>query len=187
MRLRDDRIYRNYGDAVGYLADGTSLIPTCIRSQHTDRSEATAEVSLREITGQLQNIWSATFQADAVIWRMWTNPLRGHQSLHLGSSSIGFSSRAEQQLSGLTRPARLVLDCVNASLEDNAEQKRQWEAMGRRRQLLTRKSTIESFLADILLPSANDVPDPLEEIEKCRIDHQSSAVQEVPSLPTPYV
>ncbi|KAG1693621.1 hypothetical protein DVH05_023025 [Phytophthora capsici] len=41
-----------------------------IRPQHTDRSGAAAEASIREIVAKLQAVWGETYQGSAMAWRM---------------------------------------------------------------------------------------------------------------------
>ncbi|KAG6944722.1 hypothetical protein JG688_00016941 [Phytophthora aleatoria] len=132
----------------------------CIRPQHTDRSGAAAEVSIREMVSRLQNIWGNTYQASAPTWRMWAlerylSPSDGHVHEHLVH---------------LTRSTRVALDTVNLAIADNQELRNAWESYGRRLKtqrfaLEARKVTLEGYLADIPLPDDGDGHDPIPRME----------------------
>ncbi|KAE8973844.1 hypothetical protein PF010_g25575 [Phytophthora fragariae] len=62
-----------YGIAISRAQDLEAFKESCIRPQDTDRAGATAESALRDIVASLQEEWGATFQADAVVGRMWAN------------------------------------------------------------------------------------------------------------------
>ena len=70
----------------------------------------------------------------------------------------------------MSRSANMALDCVKGSLTDCSRLRRDWEAFGRRidafeENLETRKRITEAFLRDMVPPPADDVPDPLMNIE----------------------
>ncbi|KAE9340231.1 hypothetical protein PF008_g11206 [Phytophthora fragariae] len=64
-----------YGTGIPNARALEAFMQSCIRPQHTDRSGAAAEASIREIVTQLQDIWGATYQGTAVVWRMWANAI----------------------------------------------------------------------------------------------------------------
>ncbi|GMG17686.1 unnamed protein product [Phytophthora fragariaefolia] len=154
-----------------------------IHPEHTDRAGATAEVSLREVEAQLRDIWGETYKASAVVWRMWANNVT--RNLDRSAWEVGVldpptarverllhaaDSQVEQHLAGVSRSARLALDVVNSSIADNSQLHKDWEAFGRRllnqqHALAARKEVIEAFLADVTLPPASEVDDPVENME----------------------
>ncbi|EEY59040.1 uncharacterized protein PITG_21005 [Phytophthora infestans T30-4] len=180
-----------YGLAIAKAQDLEEFLTACIRRVQTDRSGAAAESSLQEVVEELKEIWRATFQADPIVWRMWANNIvrsmdRSTWNREILRAPPDYIARllrpagveVDRHLSSLTRSARLALDCVNASLADNEAQSQHNEVQRQlitrqKERLLQRKSTIEIFLADIPLPSINDVEDPLERIENVEdIDHE---------------
>lgn len=167
------------------------FMQACIRPQHTDRSGAAAEISVREIVGRLQEIWGNTYQASAPVWRMWANEIMRNLDRSTWDAALldNPPSRLERYLSpsdgqvhehlvNLTRLTRVALDTIEAALADNADLRKGWEAYGRRLEnqrhaLEVRKSTIEGFLADIPLPDAGDVLDPTSTMENIEdTEHQ---------------
>ncbi|KAG3093195.1 hypothetical protein PI124_g15486 [Phytophthora idaei] len=159
------------------------FLAACIRPEHTDRSRGAAEVSLREVVERLLDSWGATYQGSAVVWRMWANYIIRNLNRSTWDAAVldpptprverllrAADSQIEQHLSGLTRSARLALDCVNASMADNEQLKKDWEAFGRRlvnqqQTLAERKEIIEGFLDDIPLPPVTEEIDPLPRME----------------------
>ncbi|KAG2787450.1 hypothetical protein PC129_g4032 [Phytophthora cactorum] len=80
------------------------------------------------------------------------------------------ASRLEHHLASLNRSAQLALDCVAASIADNAQLQSDVEAIGGRleiqkNRLQSRKDTIEAFIRDILPPVRHDIVDPLPAID----------------------
>ncbi|ETO63491.1 hypothetical protein F444_18811 [Phytophthora nicotianae P1976] len=59
-----------YGLADTKTQDLETFLSACIRPEETDRADATAESSLRDLVQQLQAHWEHIFQAEAVVWRM---------------------------------------------------------------------------------------------------------------------
>ncbi|KAE8880181.1 hypothetical protein PF003_g35702 [Phytophthora fragariae] len=180
-----------YGMAITKAPDLEGFREACIRPAFTDRSGASAESSVRDVVAQLQDIWSETFQARAVVWRMWANHvMRGldrstwdRDILEPPRSQIANLLKpadlpAERQLAGLSRSSDLALQVVNAAIEDNKRLKATWKAHGERLEnleqlLLTRKRTIEAILAGTRLPSLSDVIDPLPALTNIEdIEHQ---------------
>ncbi|KAG6952809.1 hypothetical protein JG688_00013120 [Phytophthora aleatoria] len=75
-------------------------------------------------------------------------------------------SRLEQHLANLDRSAQLALDCVAASIADNAQPQSDVEAIGKRlevqkNRLQSRKEIIEAFIREIPPPARHDIVDPL--------------------------
>ena len=59
-----------YGTTLGRQQDFDDSSAQCLRPELTDRAGAVAEASLRDVVASLQAQWSATFQAEQVVWRM---------------------------------------------------------------------------------------------------------------------
>ncbi|KAG6958644.1 hypothetical protein JG687_00009265 [Phytophthora cactorum] len=131
------------------------------------RSGAAAEVTLHDIVSQLQEHWRGTFQGAAVVWRMWPNHITRKMNR---STWINLINQAPPDYASLNRSAQLALDCVAASIADNAQLQSDVEAIGGRleiqkNRLQSRKDTIEAFIRDILPPVRHDIVDPLPAID----------------------
>ncbi|KAG3114578.1 hypothetical protein PI125_g6308 [Phytophthora idaei] len=121
------------------------FMQACIRPQHTDRSGAAAEVSIREMTPP---------------------PPPARLERYLSPSD----RHVHEHLVHLTRSTRVALDTVNLAIADNQELRNAWELFGRRLKtqrfaLEARKVTLEGYLADIPLPDDGDVHDPIPRME----------------------
>eukprot|EP00644_Phytophthora_capsici_P013951 jgi/Phyca11/9704/fgenesh1_pm.PHYCAscaffold_40_\ len=130
-----------------------------IRPQHTDRSGAAAEASIREIVAKLQAVWGETYQD------IYNPPTATVERLLRAADG-----EAEIHLANLSRSARLALDVVNGAIADNRQLKNDWEAFGRRldnqeNALRARRDTLEGFLEDIPIPPVTDVIDPMPPME----------------------
>ncbi|ETI37925.1 hypothetical protein F443_16234 [Phytophthora nicotianae P1569] len=160
-----------YGQAVSNARLLEEFSQVCIRPQNTNRSGAAAENAMRDMIEQLQEIWGNTYQASAVTWRMWANDIM--RNLDRPSDGLVY-----EHLTRLTRSTHVALDTVNFALADNAELTRDWEAFGRRlechkRPLEARKETLEGYFADVPLPSAAEVRDPLPTMQNIEdTEHQ---------------
>ncbi|ETV98055.1 hypothetical protein H310_09345 [Aphanomyces invadans] len=64
-------IIYEYGTAVPTQQHLEEFVAMCIGPENTDRAGAIAEQSLRDVVEKLQQQWLPTFQAEAVVWRMW--------------------------------------------------------------------------------------------------------------------
>ncbi|EEY66194.1 uncharacterized protein PITG_03747 [Phytophthora infestans T30-4] len=154
-----------------------------IRPQHTDRSGAAAEASIREIVAKLQEVWGETYQGSAMAWRMWANEVMWNLDRSTWEVDIynpptatverllrAADGEADIHLANLSRSARLALDVVNGAIADNRQLKNDWEAFGRRldnqeNALRSRRDTLEGFLEDIPIPPVTDVIDPTPAVE----------------------
>ncbi|ETP35849.1 hypothetical protein F442_16085 [Phytophthora nicotianae P10297] len=180
-----------YGQAVSNARLFEEFLQACIRPQSTDRSGAAAENVMRDMIEQLQEIWGNTYQASAVTWRIWANDIMRNLDRSTWARAVFDAppTRLErylgpsdglvhEHLTRLTRSTRVALDTVNFALAANAELTRDWEAFGRRlechkRALEARKETLEGYLADVPLPSAAEVRDPLPAMQNIEdTEHQ---------------
>ncbi|OWZ09672.1 hypothetical protein PHMEG_00017584 [Phytophthora megakarya] len=155
----------NKGEAVCLIIYEYGMVIT--KAQDLDKFHAASERSVPDIAAELQDIWSETFQADAVVWRMWAN----HFMRGLDRSTWDPVSEpncepadlpAERHLAGLSRSSDLVLQAVNAAIEYNKRLKASRKLHGERfesqeRLLLNCKRTIDTMLAGTRLPSLGDV------------------------------
>ncbi|KAH9089181.1 hypothetical protein Ae201684P_001387 [Aphanomyces euteiches] len=174
-----------YGCMIGRQQELDEFTTACIRPLLTDRSGATAETTLRDIVSSLQTQWSATFQAEQVVWRMWANHISrnlnrstwdaattSHPPPHIAQLFQPVDSRLSNHLSNLRRSANMALDCVEASIADI----RQLHIDIFESNLNTRKSIVEAFIRDIPPPPAHCVIDPLTQMENIE-DHEHEDIQ----------
>ncbi|KAE9001947.1 hypothetical protein PR002_g17772 [Phytophthora rubi] len=172
-----------YGIAISRAQDLEAFKESCIRPQDTDRAGATAESALRDIVASLQEEWGATFQADAVVGRMWANHITRNLNRSTWEGEItrpppeyganllrAADTRLERQLSSLAQSANVALDCVRGSMADYEQMRRDWGALGRRmggneRRLEARKAIIEAFIRDMVPPPRSAVTDPMLELD----------------------
>ncbi|KAE9327608.1 hypothetical protein PF008_g16360 [Phytophthora fragariae] len=179
-----------FGVAITRAQDLSAFKEACISPEQTDRAGATAEVSLREVVASPQEEWGTTFSGEAVIWRMWANHITRNLNRSTWEAAIELpppdhvahllqlaSSTMDRHVANLARSANVALDCVNGSLADYEDLRRDWnefgQHLGRHRQNLeTRRRIIEGFIRDIATPSPGTVPDPLIELENVEdVDH----------------
>ncbi|GMF21660.1 unnamed protein product [Phytophthora fragariaefolia] len=173
-----------YGLGIPNARSLDELLTACVRPEHTDRAGATAESSLREVVSRLREVWGATYQGSAVVWRMRANDIT--RNLDRSTWEVGIldpptarverllraaDSEVELHIGRLTRSSRIALDCVNAAIADNERLQSDWKAFGlrltnQRQVLAARQESIEGFLEDLPLPAATDVIDRLTNIEK---------------------
>eukprot|EP00644_Phytophthora_capsici_P012449 jgi/Phyca11/572111/estExt2_Genewise1.C_PHYCAscaffold_460249 len=180
-----------YGTSITKARDLESFTAACVRPLATDRSGAAAESSLRDIVSQLQSRWESSFRAETTVWRMWATHITRNLDRSTWSDAIlepppeyitsllrPANSQAEQQVSIWSRSAKMALDCVNASIADSQQLRKDVEALILRldaqdKALLARKSVIEGFLYNIPPPAVSDVVDPLTTIENVEdVEHQ---------------
>ncbi|CAK5152096.1 unnamed protein product, partial [Aphanomyces euteiches] len=165
-----------YGCMIGRQQELDEFTTVCIRPLLTDRSGATEETTLRDIVSSLQTQWSATFQAEQVVWRMWANhisrnlnrltwdaAITSHPPPHIAQLFQPVDSRLSNHLSNLRRSANMALDCVEASIADIRQLREQLDIF--ESNLNTRKSIVEAFIRDIPPPPAHCVIDPLTQME----------------------
>ncbi|GMF14444.1 unnamed protein product [Phytophthora fragariaefolia] len=175
----DTLMIYEYGFGISNARALDEFMQACIRPEHTDRSGAAAEASIREIVARLQDVWGATYQGSAVIWRMWANEIT--RNLNRSTWEIAVldppaprverllqvaDSQVAHHLTHLTMSTRVALDIANASIADNELLKGRWKAFGQclenqRHALAARKETLEGLLPDIPLPALNEVTDPI--------------------------
>ncbi|CAK4332845.1 unnamed protein product [Aphanomyces euteiches] len=174
-----------YGCMIGRQQELDEFTTARIRPLLTDRSGATEETTLRDIVSSLQTQWSATFQAEQVVWRMWANhisrnlnrltwdaAITSHPPPHIAQLFQPVDSRLSNHLSNLRRSANMALDCVEASIADI----RQLHIDIFESNLNTRKSIVEAFIRDIPPPPAHCVIDPLTQMENIE-DHEHEDIQ----------
>lgn len=180
-----------YGMAITKAQDLEDFLAACIRPAATDRSGAAAESEVRDVVAKLQDIWQETFQADAVVWRMWANHIMRGLNRSTWERDIldpppeyvalllkPADSPAERQLLGLSRSSNLAAEVIQACIADNRQMKRSCVMLGEQldvqfRQLETRMRTIDAILADVRPPALEDVIDPLPRMENLDdIEHQ---------------
>ncbi|GMF30306.1 unnamed protein product [Phytophthora fragariaefolia] len=172
-----------YGLGISNARALDEFMQACIRPEHTDRSGAAAEASIREIVARLQDVWGATYQGSAVIWRMWANEITRNLNRSTWEIAVldppaprverllqAADSQVAQHLTHLTMSTRVALDIVNASIADNEPLQGRWKAFGQclenqRHALAARKETLEGLLVDIPLPALNEVTDPIPRLE----------------------
>ncbi|KAH9150737.1 hypothetical protein AeRB84_006473, partial [Aphanomyces euteiches] len=107
-----------YGCMIGRQQELDEFTTARIRPLLTDRSGATEETTLRDIVSSLQTQWSATFQAEQVVWRMWANhisrnlnrltwdaAITSHPPPHIAQLFQPVDSRLSNHLSNLRRSA----------------------------------------------------------------------------------
>ncbi|KAG9408201.1 hypothetical protein AC1031_021446 [Aphanomyces cochlioides] len=165
-----------YGCMIGRQQELDEFTTACIRPLLTDRSGATAETTLRDIVSSLQTQWSATFQAEQVVWRMWANhisrnlnrstwdaAITSHPPPHIVQLFQPVDSRLSNHLSNLRRSANMALDSVEASIADIQQLRQHIDIF--ESNLNTRKSIVEAFIRDIPPPPAHSVIDPLTQME----------------------
>ncbi|EGZ29533.1 hypothetical protein PHYSODRAFT_473119 [Phytophthora sojae] len=134
-----------YGVGIVRAQDLDEFKAACIHPEQVDRAGATAEVSLREIVANLQVVWAATFQGEAVVWRMWGNhiirnlnrstwetAILDHPPASVASLLRPADSTLESHLANVTQSANVALDCVQGALEGYRVIRRDWEALDRR-------------------------------------------------------
>ncbi|ETK84184.1 hypothetical protein F441_11018 [Phytophthora nicotianae CJ01A1] len=122
----------DYEVGIGRKQDHQVFIKDCIRPAETDRAGAVAEVSLREIVGRLQDVWGATYDGEAVVWRMWANEATRNLDRSTWDDAVlaqppprilrllrASNSRLQKHLNHLNHSTSIALDCVNASIGTN--------------------------------------------------------------------
>ncbi|ETM44061.1 hypothetical protein L914_10668 [Phytophthora nicotianae] len=135
----------DYEVGIGRKQDHQVFIKDCIRPAETDRAGAVAEVSLREIVGRLQDVWGATYDGEAVVWRMWANEATRNLDRSTWDDAVlaqppprilrllrASNSRLQKHLNHLNHSTSIALDCVNASIAEIERLRQDWEAQGRR-------------------------------------------------------
>jgi hypothetical protein len=168
-----------YGSGIARKEEFDEFCKACVHPTQTDRAGAAAESSLREVVHSLQDQWGTTFQAEQVVWRMWANHITRNLNRSTWESLVLQpppdyiahllqlpASHLEGHLATLTTSANLALDCVDASLADAEQVRRDLAALTQRldvpeRGLLARKSVIEALIRNIPPPPQRAVIDPL--------------------------
>ncbi|KAJ8554832.1 hypothetical protein ON010_g9650 [Phytophthora cinnamomi] len=180
-----------YGIGIPNARSLDEFLTACVRPEHTDRAGATAESSLREVVSRLREVWGATYQGSAVVWRMWANDITQNLDRSTWEVSIldpptarverllrAVDSEMELHIGRLTRSLRMALDCVNAAIADNERLQSDWKAFGlcltnQRQVLAAHKESIDGFFEDLSLPAATDVVNPLTNTENVEdTEHQ---------------
>lgn len=169
----------HYGLAIARQVEFDEFTEACIRPDHTDRSGAAAEPSVKEMAIRLQDQWRDTYQAPTVTWRMWATDVMRSNPRAMWDAAIARGPPSsiqhlfqpamlpeQQQLDSLSEMVMLAMECVNASIADARRLRSYVDALAdyltsHEERLETRKVVLSGVARNLQPRERESVQDPL--------------------------